>query len=126
MGSSTYKAATLLLKKNNNLQFLSMRADQSDCGSDPCHLAMIVRDNPIMKNAIPGSQCSNGTLLIRDLNPSTLCFVRKLSIKITFEFFIIISLSTEIGNIFVSCTNRLFCQSFQLHQLLPVFKQYTL
>lgn len=44
-----------------------------DCANDPCHLAWIVRDNPIMMNAIPGAQCSNGTLL-RSLNPSTLCF----------------------------------------------------
>ena len=102
-----------------------MITDLIDCESDPCHLAWIVRDNPIMMNTIPGAQCSNGTSL-RDLNPSTLCFVRKLSIKITFGFFIIISLSTEIGNVLVSCINRLFCQSFQLHQLLPVFKQYTL
>jgi len=44
-----------------------------DCVEDPCHLAWLVRDNPILLNAVPDAQCANGTSL-KNLNPATLCY----------------------------------------------------
>ena len=51
--------------------------DPIDCVEDPCHLAWLVRDNPILLNAVPDAQCANGTSL-KSLNPATLCYVNKI------------------------------------------------
>ena len=98
--------------------------DPIDCVEDPCHLAWLVRDNPILLNAVPDAQCANGTSL-KNLNPATLCYVNKI-IRILNRHQSNNKMFLEIGNVRVPNSRRHIRRSFQLRKLLPVFQQHCL